>query len=476
MSGTTPASGRPAAGPVRPYSFPRFVQRLLSNGVRLIVAPMHALPIVTVHVLTDAGATQDPPGREGLAMLTAELLAEGTASVAGAALVDRFEQLGTALTTGADWDSSWCESTVLAPRLESLLALLAEVIQAPAFTQREVERLAAQRLAELLEQRAEPRGLADDMFARFAYAPAARFATPAGGSETSVAAITRDEVVAFHAARMTPASATIVIAGDVTVDAGAQLVAGLFGGWRAGGATLPPRRASVAEREGTPETAGVAPDAKPASAGEVLIVAKADAPQSEIRVGHVAIPRSHPDWLPVHVMNAILGGLFSSRINLNLRERHAYTYGAFSSIDARRHAGTFEVSTAVESEVTAPAVREILLEIDRMRAAAATADELSLATAYLEGVFPIRYETTAAVAGALANLVIFDLPHDHYDTYRARVRALSTEDVWRVAREQLRPAETRIVVVGDPMKIAEPLAALGAGPVRTWSAEGVPGG
>ena len=465
VTGAPTALTRPAPGPARPYQFPRFEKRTLANGLRLLVAPMHALPVVTVHVLLDAGTTRDPAGREGVAMLTAALLAEGTTTRDGAALVDRFEQLGTALATGADWDSAWCESTVLTPRLDALLALLAEVVRTPAFAPRELERLVAQRLAELLEQRAEPRGLADDMFARFAYAPGARYGIPMGGSPTSVGAIVRADVVDFHAARMTPSATTIVLAGDVTADEAQRLVAARFGNWEEGTSVGGGRRG--AEGPG-------APDAASPDVGSVHVIAKPDAPQSEVRVGHVAIPRAHPDWLPVHVMNAVLGGLFSSRINLNLRERHAYTYGAFSTVDARRHAGTFDVSTAVESEVTAPAVREIVAEIARMQEAPVSTDELSLATAYLEGVFPIRYETTEAVAGALANVAIFELPDDYYDSYRARVRALSAGEVWQAARRHLRPAGSQVVVVGDPAKVSEPLAGLGLGTVRVWDTTGAP--
>ena len=476
MSGTVGAAGpepgrsgaatttRPVPGPVRPYHFPRFERRALPNGVQLLVAPMHALPVVTVHVLLDAGAARDPVGREGVATLTAQLLAEGTTSLEGAALADRFERLGAALATGADWDSAWCESTVLTPRLDAVLTLLAEVVRSPAFAPREADRLVAQRLAALLEQRAEPRGLADDMFARFVYAPRARYGVPAGGSETSVRGLGRGDVVQFHQRHVVPASTTIVIAGDVSADAAARLVAERFGDWRPSG--------SFAE---SPAGNGAAPlDAESPDARGVHVIAKPDAPQSEVRVGHVAIPRAHPDWLPVHVMNAILGGLFSSRINLNLRERHAYTYGAFSTVDARRHAGTFDVSTAVESDVTAPAVREILTEIARMQEAPVGADELSLATAYLEGVFPIRYETTEAVAGALANVAIFGLPADYYDGYRGRVRALSADDVWRAARTHLRPEAARVVVVGDAARVREPLGGLGLGPVRVWDAAGAP--
>jgi zinc protease len=169
-------------------------------------------------------------------------------------------------------------------------------------------------------------------------------------------------------------------------------------------------------------------------------------------------------------MNAILGGLFSSRINLNLREAHAYTYGAFSGFDWRRGAGPFVVSTAVRSDVTAAAAREALLEIDRMRAEAVKPEELSLATSYLDGVFPIRYETTGAIAQALAALVAYDLPADYFDTYRDRVRAVAAADVRRAAEQYLRPEELQILAVGDPAVVRTGMGEFGE--VTVYDAEG----
>ena len=453
------ATGRPVPGVARPYQFPRFTRTTLPNGMALVVAPVRDLPLVTLHVLVDAGATHDPRGEEGMALLTTALMAEGTRALDGPALAERFERLGTTLEVGADWDSASLECTGMSDRFEAFVALLAEVVRTPGFAEREVQRLRNERLAELLEQRAEPRGLADDMFARFAYADGARYATPAGGSEGSVSCLTRAAIADFHAARYTPATTTLIIAGDVDSETAARVVAAHFGDWVA----LP--RAT---------TDGAAPDAPTRRAPGIELVAKADAPQSELRVGHVAIPRPHREWLRVHVMNAILGGLFSSRINLNLRERHAYTYGAFSSVDPRRSAGTFEVATAVQSDVTAPALREILGEITRMTEAEVGPDELTLATAYLDGVFPIRYETTSAVAGALAKIATFALGDGYYDEYRSLIRAMTTADVLTGARIALRPADLRIVVVGDPAQVAEPLAALGLGPVRVWDTTSAP--
>jgi zinc protease len=272
------------------------------------------------------------------------------------------------------------------------------------------------------------------------YAESARYATPDGGDAASVRTLARDDVRAFYAQRFTPAGITLIFAGDVTMTDARAHAERLFGDW-AGERPAPPPPGIDAALPGR----------------LVRVVAKADAPQSEVRVGHIGLPRRTNDYFDVVVMNAILGGLFSSRINLNLREVHGYTYGAHSGFEWRRGAGPFYVSTAVKSDVTGAAVQEILGEIDRMRTEEIGEDELTLATSYLDGVFPIRYETTAAIASALANLVIHELPDDYYDRYRERVRGVTTAGVLRAAQAHLHPERLRIVVVGDPATIAGPL-------------------
>ena len=257
----------------------------------------------------------------------------------------------------------------------------------------------------------------------------------------SVRALTRDVVRAFYAERYQPSTTTLVFAGDITVELATALAAELFGDWRGLVVTTTSRAVDVSP-----------------PAPLVRVVAKTDAPQSEVRVGHAGLPRRHPDYFGATVMNAILGGLFSSRINLNLREVHGYTYGAFSAFEWRRASGPFVIHTAVKSDVTGAAVREILKEIDGMRTSEIGNEELTLATSYLDGVFPIRYETTAAIATALANLVIHALPDSYYDEYRERVRNVSVQDVLRAAQQHLHPDQLRIVVVGDPAVIAAPLA------------------
>jgi predicted Zn-dependent peptidase len=439
---------RPAAAAVRPYHFPTIERDRLPNGVRLVVAPMHRLPLVTVLALVDAGACADPVGAEGVAALTARVLAEGSGTLDGVALAERFEALGTSFDAYADWDASIARITVLPGRLDAACALFAEVVRAPAFPAPDVARRRDERLADLAQRLAEPRGLADQRFVGALYAPSSRFARPAGGNAAAVAKLGDAEVRTFHAARYGPATTTLVIVGDCTADRARTLALATFGDWR------------------TPAAPATAAQATPAHVGRrTRIVRKAGAPQSELRVGHIGVPRAHPDHLAIVVMNAILGGLFSSRLNLNLRERNAFTYGASSGFDWRRAAGPFVASSAVKSEVTARAVEEILREIEGMRAAPPSRQEVSLATEYLAGVFPIRFESTAAVAGALASATTHALPDDWFETYRDQVQRVDASSVHAAAKAHLHPDRLLVLAVGDPDEIEAPLAALAHGPL-----------
>jgi zinc protease len=425
--------------------------------MQLVVAPVRKLPIATVIALIDAGAVSDEPGREGVAELTAELLLEGTLTSEGAELVERFERLGAAVDSSTDWDGAVVTLTALTEHLAPAVTLLGEVLRSPSFPKREVERLKGERLAELLQLRTEPRGLADEMLTRVLYESSSRYARPEGGSEASVKAITRADVQRFYTARYRAGGVTLIIAGDISADKAERLASRTFGDWK-GPAPAPVR---TSDRPARNERA-------------VHIVAKPDAPQSELRLGNIGLPRSHPDYYSAVVMNAVLGGLFTSRINLNLRETHGYTYGAFSHLDWRRQAGPFVVSTAVASEVTASAAKEALREIERIRKEKITSAELSLATSYLDGVFPIRYETTDAIAGALATLVRYELPDDFYDTYRETVRAVTTDEVQRVAQKHLHPNALQMLVVGDPENVQDQLEAMKFGPVSIYDTEGNP--
>jgi zinc protease len=437
---------RPKPGAPRTYQFPSFSEKTLPNGIRLITAPVGKLPLATVLVLVDAGSTLDPAGREGVAALTAAALLEGSHRYNGAELAEEFEKLGTSIDSGADWDSAFFKITVLSDKLELATRLLGEAIGSPLFPEREIERLKAERLAEILQLETEPRGLADEKFSEFLYVEHSRYSKPDEGNAASVRSLARADVEQFYRSNYNSGTTTVVVVGDVSPEATSALVSDAFGHWPQGSLPRRPFSAEARARE-----------------RRAHIVDKPDAPQSELRVGHIGLPRKHVDFFSTVVMNAILGGLFGSRINLNLREVHGYTYGASSYYEWRRGPGPFVISTAVESQVTVPALREIFLELERIRAKEVTAEELSLAKEYLQGVFPIRYETTAAIASALATLVIYDLPANYYDSYRRNVHEVSAASVLEAARSHLHPDQLQTVIVGDAAIIRDSLAGLSLG-------------
>jgi zinc protease len=434
------AAARPRSASPRSYHFPEFAEQRLASGYRLVTAKVTKLPVITVLVVIDAGSSKDPNGKEGVAALTAAALVEGTRNLTGAELAESFEQLGTSVESGADWDSAVLKITMLSERLAQAVRLLGEVLVTPAFDAGEIERLKSERLAEILQLETEPRGLADEKFAEFVYGNESRYSRPDEGTAATVAGLTRDDVLAFYKANYTPSSTTIIVTGDFESESMVSLLEEAVGGLTKGVSDERKVLATPRSRE-----------------REIHIVHKADAPQSEIRVGHVGLPRLHPDFFPTMVMNAVLGGLFGSRINLNLREEHGYTYGASSYYDWRKGAGPFVISTAVQSDVTAAALGEIFLEIGRIRDTEVSAEELSLATDYLQGVFPIRYETTSSIASALATLVIYGLPSDYYDSYRKNIGKVSTADVLAAAKAHIHPNELQTVIVGDAAVVGDPL-------------------
>ena len=431
---------RPSPSPPGTYAFPRFEEHRLDNGLRILIAPVNKLPLVTILAIVDAGAESEPAGFEGMGQIAARLLTEGAGQLDGATLSDKVEGLGSALAADADWDSAAVSMSIMSERLDAATGILADVLIRPLLPAAELERLKAEREAELLLTRTEPRSLADEMFAAILYDRGSRYGRPVGGSASSIKRISREAVADFHARRYTPGNTTIVVVGDV--DAGAiGAIAKHFGEW-------------TGEGTGAARPRGLSASHGPRG---VHLVEKAGAPQSELRIGQVGLSRNTTDYFDVVVMNAILGGLFSSRINLNLREKHGYTYGAFSHFEWRREAGPFVVSSAVRSDVSLESIREVLSEIDRMRTDHATDDEMSLAVDYLAGVFPIRFETTAAIASALASIVIYGLPIDFYDRYRGEIGSVTKERVLNAARKYLRADAMEIVVVGDPEVVREPL-------------------
>src|SRR5438067_5502647 len=288
--------GRPRSGPARDYHFPRVDRSILANGVTVIVAPIHRLPIVTVLALVDAGADQDT-GNEGLAQIVAKMLLEGAGDLDGAEVAEAFERLGASIESNADWDAAVLSMTITSARIDEGFGLFADVLRRPSFRERELERLKAERLAELLQLRAEPRGLADEAFSAAVYDRSSRYALPEGGTETTVSSISGADVATFYSQRYTPSTTTLIVAGDAETTRVTRLAKKHLGDW-AGGAPPPSSRGERSAR----------------TSRATYLVVKQDAAQSELRIGHIGAPRLTPDYFDIVVMNAILGGLFNSRI------------------------------------------------------------------------------------------------------------------------------------------------------------------
>ncbi len=428
----------PSAPALRPR-FPAFERFRLDSGLEVLLAPRHAVPTVQVALLLPAGAERNPLERPGLAALTASLVDEGTRRRSGPRLASDVERLGASLSTHADWNSADLSAQLLARDLAVGVELLAEVAREPVFPDAELERLRRQALTELLRRRDQPAILAEEALARGLY-PGTPYGELLLGSETGLAALERGEIVAFHAAGYRPRGGALLVGGDFDPDSARAAIDRAFGDWR-DGATAPP-----------PE---ILPPTR--TARSVLIVDRPRAAQTELRLGHVGVRRNHPDRSRLGLLNTLLGGKFTSRINLNLRERNGFTYGASTRFVDRRGPGPFVVAAAVATEVAGAAVRETLAELERIRAEPVGAEELAETKSYLLGVFPYTLQTVGGLLGRLEELAVYGLADDHFDRALDAVETASADDLLELARRHVRPAEMLIVAVGPADQLAAQL-------------------
>lgn len=406
------------------------------------------MPLVEILLQLPAGGDRNPLERPGLSALTASLLDEGTARRDGPEIAASIERLGGDLATRADWNSADIEIGLLARDLDAGLELAAELAREPVFPEHEIERLRQQALAELLRRRDQPAVLAEEALSVTLY-PGTPYGTLILGDESSMAAIGRDQILAFHAGFYRPGGGSIVVVGDFDPAAVGRRIRAIFGDW-------------------CPEPPPGAPEIVPsASSGRrVVIVDRPASAQTELRVVQPGVPRTHPDRTRLGLLNALLGGKFTSRLNLNLRERHGYTYGVSSRFVDRRGPGPFVVSTAVANPVAGAATREILAELERIRREPVTPEELEETRSYIVGVFPYTLQTTSAILSRLAELALWGLADDHYQRALSEIRAASAEDVLELARRHLAPDRVTIVAVGPAGELEPQLAELGEIEVR----------
>lgn len=443
---------RPRPGPPRAYEFPAVAMDRLSNGLTILVADLPGRPLVSASVVIRGGASQEPAADGGSTVLAARALSEGTESYDAIALVEAAERLGASIHADAGWDALSVSVDVPADRLEQALGLAAEVLLRPTFPDPEVERLRDERLNDLLQAQADPRRRAEQAFAATIYAPAAPYHRPSGGTRETVERLTPDHLRRAYGRALDPRRATLIVAGDLGGQHPLPVAERLFGDWSA----------SSNARFGDVQAVV---DAAASNRRVVHVVHRPGAVQTEIRIGHRGLSRRIPDFHAVSVMSAILGGLFNSRLNMKLREEKGYTYGASAGFDLRRGAGPFAARAAVNTEVTVPAVVDMLGELDAMRGTEVKASELVAARDFLIGVFPLRFETAGAVVGALSGLAVHELDVDELIGYRARIEAVDAAAVAAAASAHLHLAEAAIVLVGDVDAFGPALEAASLGPV-----------
>jgi zinc protease len=439
---------RPPAGSPRPYRFPDFIRDQLPNGLGVWLVPLPERELVSIHLMTDAGAATEEEPQAGIAALTAQLLVTGTERLDAASFAETTERLGIEVSSESSWDSARAGFTALGSKLDDGLALLAEMIRSPRLDEREFDRLKGERLNDILQARADPGRLADESFLREVYAADVPYGRLSAGTPESIGALDVAAARDFHASRYAPNVADIVIAGAIEPDTARAAVERHLGDWPGQGAghrTFEPR-----QRGGR----------------RVVLVDRPGSVQSELRIGHVGIDRHHPRYFAALVMAALLGGVFGSRLNRRLREELGYTYSARCSFDPRRATGPFSATAAVQTEVTVDAIRELIGQLELMRAEAPGAQELAEVRDFLVGVFPLRFETTAGIAAALEPLAVYDLPDDYWHAYRSRLEAVTADDVLTAARELVRPDEALILLTGDAAKIGEDLGSAGLGPLE----------
>jgi predicted Zn-dependent peptidase len=438
----------PVLKPPPALKLPAVQTATLPNGLTLAVVEMHKVPVVDVEVLVDAGAARDPGDLPGLATFTALMLQQGAGARAALDVADEAAFLGAQLGTTATLDGAVASLHVPRRRLEPALDLLADVVLRPTFSDSEVARQRELRGAQLVQQRDEPVAVANVAFPAIVYGRGHPYGHPLNGTDAATAALTRDRVAAFYRAYYRPNAARILVVGDITLAEARALLVGRFGTWQQG---------DVPELVG-----GSAPAPAPRA---VYLIDKPGAAQSVIRIGHVGPARSTPDWYALEVLNTILGGAFTSRLNQNLRETHGYTYGAFSQFAARRLTGAFVALASVVTAKTDSSLVEFLKELRRIREEPVPDAELAKAKAYVVLGLPGEFETTGGAAAQFRDVLNYGLPLDYYNRYTERIGAVTAADVQRVARQYIDPDHFDIVVVGDKAQIEAGIKALNEGPI-----------
>lgn len=446
----------PAAAPLRPYRMPTRQTATLPNGVTIAVVQQRALPIITVRFISDGGAMYDPPEKSGLALITAEMLREGTSTMTGPELATQMEKLGASFAPSGSYSLAQIQLTALVPVFSQAFGLAAEVWMKPAFPAAELARVQRQGIAGFEQAMAQVEGIAPRVFQKAVFDPRSPFSRGASGDATTLAAITRDDVATWHRTNYVPGSTTLLFVGDIDMDAATRLAAQAMGAWTG---TAPRVRQVIT----SPRTA---------TGTRVILVDRPGSAQSAIKVGGVGIGGGDPDLIPMTALNHVLGGGFNSRANMNLRERNGYAYGAFAEFATLRGAGWLDVYASVRTDATAAAISEALMEYRRIVNEPIPAEELGAKVSNLVAGFPATVQSVQGLAQRFSTVILYGLPLDFYATYREKLAAVTPAQAQAAARAHLPVTTPTIVAVGDLAMIEQPIRSLNLGTVEVWDRDG----
>jgi zinc protease len=438
-----PKPGRPPA-----LTLPAIQKHTLSNGLPVWVVELHEVPVVHLTLVLRAGSGLDPADKFGVASLTAEMLDEGAGTRGALEIADAIDYLGANLSTSGSFDASSVSLHVPVARLKDALPVMADVALRPTFPDQELERIRKELLTSLLQAQDDPETLVRFAFPRLVYGPAHRYGSPAIGTAAALKGFSTADLRAFHSRNYVPGNAALIVVGDVTASAVLPQLESTFGAWK-GKADAPSRLT----------------DAPQLKARQVYLIDKPGAAQSQIRIGWIGVPRSTPDYFALRVLNTVLGGSFTSRLNTNLREQHGYSYGASSTFDMRLGAGPFFAAAGVQTDKTSESLREFFKELAAIRNAIPP-EELERAKNYVALSLPRSFETTSSIAASLAQIFIYGLPDNYFATFTERVRAITVADAQRAAERYIQPDKFAVVVVGDRKTIEPGIRALNLGSLR----------
>jgi zinc protease len=425
----------PKAPPPADFKLPNVVAYKLPNGLQVQLLEDHRVPFVTFNLGIRAGSVLEPADLRGLASVTADMITEGTAKRTSKQIAEEVDFIGGGLKGGSDYDFTLVSGSTLSKYTDRLMDAVSDVVLNPTFPEDELNLQKQNLLQELVMKRSQPDFLLEERFNKVVFGEHP-YAVVAPTPE-SVGKITRQDIVNFHAKNYLPNAAILVVVGDFKVDQMKALIDKDFGAnWKSGNV--------VANQLANP----------PALKGRhIYLIDRPGSVQSSIKLGNVGIKKSDPDYFATLVMNQILGGAAHSRLFLNIREQKGYTYGAYSSFAARREPGAFGAEAEVRSDVTGPALKEFIYELDRIRDAKVTDKELADAKAFLVGSFQLGLETQSGLAQRLLESKLYDLPPNYLETYTQKLLAVTPDDVQRVAKARINAPDMAIVVVGDAKKI-----------------------